>query len=334
VVGYCIDCNYPLQGLTSNRCPECGRAFDPADPKSISARPVGPLARFLLRPPGRIVFVVAILASLSLFSISGSPVAWPLFSTIEFRLLRAFSHDPLLRDEWRQLATWKEWLYLISACMWLVIAIAWLGRAALGAVVRMIRQPPAAMTPRQKWRHASFCLAMLLGAAALSMGWQVRVARLWVAEALSLQQQHGNRSRTPPSRFLAVPNEERGAIFEAAVRRLPSPKQRTAGIKLLIEEQHDAAQVILSSAIAEENDPGVLATELRLLAMFRNPDKAPLIESRLDHADPVVRAAALDALGILYGPAYPIPQAESGWSAAPTSIECDPPILINSIFHT
>lgn len=26
---YCLNCRYELRGLTSNRCPECGRAFDP-----------------------------------------------------------------------------------------------------------------------------------------------------------------------------------------------------------------------------------------------------------------------------------------------------------------
>ena len=26
---YCLSCRYELRGLTSNRCPECGRVFDP-----------------------------------------------------------------------------------------------------------------------------------------------------------------------------------------------------------------------------------------------------------------------------------------------------------------
>src|SRR5687768_4748701 len=31
----CLDCGYALRGLRSRRCPECGRAFDPADPLTI-----------------------------------------------------------------------------------------------------------------------------------------------------------------------------------------------------------------------------------------------------------------------------------------------------------
>ncbi|MGD8453869.1 MAG: hypothetical protein PVJ57_18800 [Phycisphaerae bacterium] len=30
----CLDCGYILEGLSDNRCPECGRAFDPAVPKT------------------------------------------------------------------------------------------------------------------------------------------------------------------------------------------------------------------------------------------------------------------------------------------------------------
>jgi hypothetical protein len=31
---HCKTCNYPLTNLAERRCPECGRAFDPADPRT------------------------------------------------------------------------------------------------------------------------------------------------------------------------------------------------------------------------------------------------------------------------------------------------------------
>ena len=34
-VGTCLDCGYPLRGLIGTQCPECGRAFNPADPESF-----------------------------------------------------------------------------------------------------------------------------------------------------------------------------------------------------------------------------------------------------------------------------------------------------------
>lgn len=34
---YCLGCRYDLRGLESNRCPECGRVFDPADARTWAA---------------------------------------------------------------------------------------------------------------------------------------------------------------------------------------------------------------------------------------------------------------------------------------------------------
>ena len=34
----CRECYYPLHGLTENRCPECGRAFDPEDRRTFARR--------------------------------------------------------------------------------------------------------------------------------------------------------------------------------------------------------------------------------------------------------------------------------------------------------
>ena len=33
---YCLDCKYSLQQLPENTCPECGRAFDPADSSTFA----------------------------------------------------------------------------------------------------------------------------------------------------------------------------------------------------------------------------------------------------------------------------------------------------------
>jgi hypothetical protein len=31
----CVNCRYPLRGITSTNCPECGRAFDPSDVRTM-----------------------------------------------------------------------------------------------------------------------------------------------------------------------------------------------------------------------------------------------------------------------------------------------------------
>src|SRR5687768_12954167 len=67
-LGLCWECNYSLQGLATPRCPECGRPFDPADPATMNMDThVGPLARWLMSPPGGPTFAlvgVAVLISL------------------------------------------------------------------------------------------------------------------------------------------------------------------------------------------------------------------------------------------------------------------------------
>ncbi len=48
----CLTCDYPLLSLSENRCPECGRGFDPADPRTMrTPRSPGKIARYLLQPP-------------------------------------------------------------------------------------------------------------------------------------------------------------------------------------------------------------------------------------------------------------------------------------------
>lgn len=50
--GLCRSCNYALRGLSEPRCPECGRAFDPADPATMNlGRPLGAVGRWLFSPP-------------------------------------------------------------------------------------------------------------------------------------------------------------------------------------------------------------------------------------------------------------------------------------------
>jgi hypothetical protein len=44
---YCRECLYDLQGIAERRCPECGRAFDPANRRTFSRSRLGkPVDRF------------------------------------------------------------------------------------------------------------------------------------------------------------------------------------------------------------------------------------------------------------------------------------------------
>lgn len=46
--GYCLGCSYPLKSVTEPVCPECGRCFDPSDPRTFGESPF-PLRRAVTR---------------------------------------------------------------------------------------------------------------------------------------------------------------------------------------------------------------------------------------------------------------------------------------------
>ena len=50
---YCLTCFYDLRGLTQNRCPECGRSFDPDRPMTFSRQPHPTPVRDLVQRVGK-----------------------------------------------------------------------------------------------------------------------------------------------------------------------------------------------------------------------------------------------------------------------------------------
>jgi len=54
----CLGCDYLLRGLPEPMCPECGRPFDPGDPSTYDARPLGWRRRRRVR---RIVAVTGVI---------------------------------------------------------------------------------------------------------------------------------------------------------------------------------------------------------------------------------------------------------------------------------
>jgi hypothetical protein len=69
-------CNYNLHGLTDPRCPECGRAFDPADLSSFAIRPLSPIARLVLRTRNWTVLLFLTAAFLSWLASYCMPGRW------------------------------------------------------------------------------------------------------------------------------------------------------------------------------------------------------------------------------------------------------------------
>src|SRR5437016_3494707 len=73
----CPGCRYSLRGLTSNRCPECGRKFDPCDASTMRRGTwVARLCSWLLRPDGTVIVALSVIAA----SWSICAIAYPLIA--------------------------------------------------------------------------------------------------------------------------------------------------------------------------------------------------------------------------------------------------------------
>ena len=59
---YCLGCRYPLDFLPGNRCPECGRPFDPADPATYTTSPNKPWIATATRAEKWLVMIAAVVA--------------------------------------------------------------------------------------------------------------------------------------------------------------------------------------------------------------------------------------------------------------------------------
>ena len=309
--GFCINCGYPLRELTAGptgyRCPECGRSFDPANPKTFRNTPQTRFARWLAKPIEWPVVFLALTAAIGVMSVS----RWKLASFAPSTVDLVYYLRPSALRHHTSILTWRDGVFTLSmlvaigACCW------WLMRLAAGLFVR----PPADFAAKQKppragRRHALLAIALIVTAAGATLGWPYRVAQEWAArlpratliQSVFLRPWVG----LPPARS---PDRAR-AILEASVIQLPQAQQREAGLKLLMENHPEMALPILLEAAGRESDSEVRALELRLIGLNRDPSTADLLLHFMTHPDANTRAAAADALGILHAPAFTISGTE------------------------
>lgn len=74
IKSWCLDCDYPLKGLTEKRCPECGREFNPRDTSTMRT-PETPsrFAQWIMRPPGRRSFWLTIVGTAFTLACGAAP---------------------------------------------------------------------------------------------------------------------------------------------------------------------------------------------------------------------------------------------------------------------
>jgi hypothetical protein len=126
---YCLGCLYPLGGLPEPRCPECGRPFDPDDPKTF-----GTVGRTEECPLVLRVFLALSLACGIIVFIAG---AGDLLSVIHL------SYDSAADIEWNPITQLSVLFALLTLCSsWILVPLACLAMIApIVALIGKVRRP-------------------------------------------------------------------------------------------------------------------------------------------------------------------------------------------------
>jgi hypothetical protein len=161
----CLGCNYLLRGLPENRCPECGREFDPNDPRTMNLGSViGAAARWWLSPPGWPLFAAASAAAIILLYsyhapgryfgpwISGSCLELLILLWWGLRLAVGLGIAWYYRQlEFRNLRKWGRWgvvpivavTTVVLLWMQLPLLIAfWISQPDMERLVQQVRRDP------------------------------------------------------------------------------------------------------------------------------------------------------------------------------------------------
>ena len=94
----CLHCSYILDGLPENRCPECGRPFDPHDPRTYQLGHRRPfLQRWANPPPLWNLLIVALLTGATLTDMSRQIDASPIMCCLAPLLVAVLAGDYALR---------------------------------------------------------------------------------------------------------------------------------------------------------------------------------------------------------------------------------------------
>jgi len=145
-VGACWECGYSLRGLTTPRCPECGRPFDPNDATTMNMGiSVGPVKRFLMRPPGWPLYLLAAFAAL-----------WSLWAAATPTPPGTFVDTLGNPEEWRSYTAHldlAEGRFLWGALLWAIALSIWtFRRVARGVtVLRLSKQRAATFAYWRRW---------------------------------------------------------------------------------------------------------------------------------------------------------------------------------------
>jgi hypothetical protein len=316
----CRDCGYALRGLSDGRCPECGRSFDPADATTMDlGRRPGRIGRWLLRPTGWRLVLLAVVGAGAVLGATRWPVGG--VTLLATDLLYYFDGGRFNRS---RLMTHTDVAYVGGLLLIGLVLLMWLLRAAARPLAHRLyrRPPPATDLGRRTALAAVTACAVLLAGGGVFIGWPYRLARLWAARVLAAARAtaYGGPAAAP----LSLTDEQEITVLRTGLARLPTRPERVACLRALYDRHAAAALAVVLDQLSRERDPVMLATLVHLVGLHREYATLDRLLSMWDDPDPDVRAAAIDAVGMLHAQAYPIPNSSAWWG--PVAMTTDPPV--------
>lgn len=310
---FCLSCNYPLTGLPSNTCPECGRPFDPANPDTVNAgNPVGPIARRFLKPTGFLTLLLVFAAFVLLYYSTGLPRQPWRFSSAEFNFYRSIDYNSATSSwpDFRELVGRLDIFFLIGTALAFLVLFVALIRIPGRLAVILFRRPGRALRPRFTIVRL-LSRALLIGSILLLLfGWPVRLASLWI---------HDTDVKLPR---VTLSDRDRPLIHRAGIMDLPTVELRSRALHHMILSCYPENRAILEAAVVRESDPMLRRALLALLSFHRERESLDILLHELDHPDSRVRAAATDAIGVLFAPAHAVESEQA--ILLPTSSPSEP----------
>jgi hypothetical protein len=138
-VGRCWECGYSLRGLSTHRCPECGRGFNPADETTMNmGTELGAVRKWLMRPPGWPLHLLTAAAVIMSLWACAVPMHSGAMADLLANVLLKISSDFSSRFEdivrMTQNPGSAEGRFVIATGLWILVAIVWMARRIARAI--------------------------------------------------------------------------------------------------------------------------------------------------------------------------------------------------------
>jgi hypothetical protein len=330
----CVACNYPLNGIDSRNCPECGLAFDPSNPSTINlGRPLGRWGRALIKPVGWPMMLVAVAAIVGLGWVTRWPGFWAGFWFGDAYEAMRIPLATTRIEDFRALNP-TDRLFVAAVMVWWLAIFWFVLREGTRLLVLAVKRPGKLLRPLVWRRRILAAVLLAVGLFVIGFGWPYRMAVRDVATYEAYVKGPGTGLMPGPPLWPHLQKEAREEkqrqMVHAEVAVLPSPRLRLVGLMNLIHSNCECALPILIERAARETDPEIRIAEIHLIGLYRDSATADALTKHLDAADPATRAAAADALGVLFAPVYRIPNGDAAWWSG-GELKTSPAIEIRNI---